>query len=583
MWRLTNVFKEALRKRLCALYGEQPVDRLLERIALIAGRYNYLEERCSDEQPCWDQQSCVFITYGDMIRCEEEPGLATLERFAREYLHGLVTVIHLLPFFPSSSDGGFSVINYREVDPALGSWDNVEMLGQEFRLMVDLVLNHVSSRSKWFEDYRGAIAPARDYFIEVDPETDLSQVVRPRTSPLLTPVTTVKGEKHVWTTFSEDQIDLNYANPDVLLEMMDILLGYINRGAVIVRLDAIAYLWKEIGTPCINHPCTHQIVKLLRDLFEHITPGALLLTETNLPHAENVSYFGDGDEAHMVYQFSLAPLLLHTIHSGSAAHLTRWARSLSSPPPGCTFLNFTASHDGIGIRPLEGLLDPQEIDHLVAVVKQCGGYVSSRSGKGGEEVVYELNITYFDALQDPERSDDIPWHLHRFFCSQVIMLGLRGLPAVYFHSLVGGRNNAREVAETGIKRMVNRGRWKDDELRRLLNDPQSLNAMVYSRYAELLRRRSTLAAFHPDAVQEVFDGPESLFVLGRRTLSGSPLFCVHNVTGRAQLFDPGEVVGLGGTSTTFLDHLSDQTVTATVELEPYRCMWLEPLPEQTTG
>lgn len=577
MWRLTNVFKEALRPRLAKLYGQQQVDRLLERIALVAGRYNYLEERCSFDSPCWDEHSCILITYGDMLHKPGEPGLVTLERFAGDFLEGIVTVIHILPFFPASSDDGFSVVDYRQVDPALGTWDDVECLGLKFRLMFDLVLNHVSSKSKWFDDFRGAIAPAREYFIDVPPGVDLSQVVRPRALPLLTSVTTVKGEKQVWTTFSDDQIDLDFTNPDVMLEMMDILLGYINRGAAIIRLDAIAYLWKEIGTPCINHPYTHEVVKIFRDVVENVTPGTLLLTETNLPHEENFSYFGTGDEAHIVYQFSLAPLLVHAIQSGTARYLSRWAKSLSPPPPGCTFLNFTASHDGIGVRPLEGLLTQKEIDDLAESVRQCGGFVSSRTGENGKEQPYELNITYFDAMQDAAGSDDLEWQVLRFFCSQIIMLGMRGIPAIYFHSLTGGRNDRQGVDETGMKRRVNRGRWKDEELRKLLADSESLSAIIFNKYTELLRTRAKIAAFHPDALQVVLEADDGLFVFRRLPVAGYPLFCIHNVTGQQQPLNMQTLLE-ESQARYFKDHLSGKEYPAEVLLEPYQCLWLEKLP-----
>lgn len=576
MWRLINVFKEALRPRLAVLYGEQQVDRLLERIALVAGRYSYLEERRSLESPCWDEQSCILITYGDMLHKYDEPGLVTLERFACDFLEEVVTVIHILPFFPASSDDGFSVIDYRQVDPALGTWDDVERLGLKFRLMFDLVVNHVSSKSKWFDDFRGAIAPARDYFLDIVPGTDLSQVVRPRELPLLTSVTTVKGEKQVWTTFSDDQVDLNFANPDVMLEMLDILLGYINRGAAILRLDAIAYLWKEIGTPCINHPYTHEVVKVFRDVVENVTPGTLLLTETNIPHEENVSYFGAGDEAQMVYQFSLAPLLLHAIQSGTTQHLTSWAKSLSAPPPGCTFLNFTASHDGIGVRPLEGLLTQEEIVDLAETVRQCGGFVSSRTGENGIEQPYELNITYFDAMQDVVRSGDLEWQALRFFCSQIIMLGMRGIPGIYFHSLTGGRNDHQGAVESGIKRRVNRRRWKEKELRNLLRDPESLSATIFTRYRELLRTRAGMAAFHPDALQEVLEVADGLFVFRRLPTVGIPLLCIHNITGDKQSLDL-QALGRELRAEVFKDHISGRECKPEMVLEPYQCLWLEKL------
>ncbi len=573
MWRLINTFKERLRPRLEMLYPEHNTDRLLERIALMASRYNYLEERCRKDQPCWDQTSVLLITYGDMLLHPEKKPLFTLHRFLKKHLYYVVTGIHVLPFFPYSSDDGFSVIDYRRVNRELGTWNDITNISRDFRLMVDLVINHVSSHSHWFEDYVGGVAPARDYFIEVDPDTDLSMVVRPRTTPLLTPVETIAGKRWVWTTFSPDQVDLNYKNPDVLLEMLDILLGYVARGAAIIRLDAIAYLWKEIGTPCINLPQTHELVRLLRDVVDNVTPGVLLLTETNLPHEQNISYFGQGDEAHLVYQFSLPPLLLHTLHSGSARHLRQWAAQLEPPPEGCAFLNFTASHDGIGVRPLEGLLHPEEIEQLVATVRACGGLVSCRRGEDGVEQPYELNITYFDALRDPKNPDDEELHVRRFFCSQIIMLGLRGIPAIYFHSLTATANDLEGVKATGQNRAINRRRWQEEELRELLKDHETLTARVFHRYIELLRLRRRQTAFHPDAEQEVLDLPDSLFGIVRIPPHDRVIVCLHNVSPADQEVSMKKLGPFAGRSTLH-DLLSGKEFHDTVKLEPYQCCWL---------
>lgn len=574
MWRLFRSFKKTLLARLVGLYGEENVNRLLERFALVCGRYSFLEKQCSVDAPCWDERSCIVITYGDMVTRADAPPLATLHRFLVDYLGEVVTGVHLLPFFPYSSDDGFSVIDYRQVDPALGRWDDVRRIGDDFRLMVDLVLNHVSSRSGWFHDYIGAIAPARDYFIDVEGGLDLSRVVRPRTSPLLTPVHTVKGERQVWTTFSADQVDLNYKNPDVLLEIVDIMLGYIKNNAGIIRLDAIAYLWKEIGTQCINLPETHQVVKLLRDIIENVTPGTLLLTETNLPHEENISYFGKGDEAHLVYQFSLPPLLLHTLQSGSSAHLRQWVSDLAPPPPGCNFVNFAASHDGIGVRPLEGLLSAEEIARLADVVRTCGGYVSSRSTPDGGEQPYELNITYFDAMADPLRPDDIARQLQRFLCSQTIMLSLQGIPAIYFHSFTGTRNNVRGVEATGIYRAVNRGRWRDEELRSLLDNPETITGQVFRGYTSLLTKRADQPAFHPDAEQQLVATADYLFVIERLPGKGPPVTCIHNVTGENHQVALEDLGTRRAKRTGAWDIINDEEIGSTLSLGPYQCRWL---------
>lgn len=359
-------FRRRAHDHLAFLYGPRANEVLRRLTTLLAHQAPPLHSRGEASVPLWSERDQWLIGYGDSLLDGERPPLEVLGDFLDTRLPDTFSGVHVLPFFPWSSDDGFSVIHYREVDPALGDWPQVRALAERRDLAVDLVLNHVSRESLWFVDYLTGSQPGRDYFIEMDPETDLSAVVRPRSSPLLVPVPTRRGTRHLWATFSEDQIDLNFANPDVLLEFIGILLFYLSQGARIVRLDAIAYLWKRVGTPCIHLPETHEVVRLLRAVVDHVAPGTLLLTETNVPHHENLSYFGlerlaeggEPDEAHLVYQFSLPPLLLHTLTGGDATLLASWLESLPELPPGCSYLNFTASHDGIGVRPLEGWLPP---------------------------------------------------------------------------------------------------------------------------------------------------------------------------------------------------------------------------------
>jgi len=564
-----------MRKRLNHLYGPNEVEHCLERMVALVGRYGVGLEGFS-EAPRWSEASSVLITYGDMVKNGDEPPLKVLKRFADQHLAGAIDTLHLLPFCPYSSDDGFSVIDYREVDPDLGNWKEIQQVGRGFRLMFDLVLNHVSRKSKWFEDYVSNIAPYRDFFIEVDQEADLSAVTRPRNLPLLTPVHTRHGNTHLWTTFSDDQIDLDFSNSDVLFEFLDILLFYISNGMTIVRLDAIAYLWKKIGTSCIHLPQTHEIIKLIRDLLDMVAPEVILLTETNVPHEENISYFGTGDEAHMVYQFSLPPLLLHALMNGNASHLTKWAASLGELPPSCTYLNFTASHDGIGVRPLQGIIPDKELLRLAERVKELGGHVSSKANSDGSESPYELNITYFDALgDDPETVTDL--HLARFLCSQTVAMELCGVPAVYFHSLTATRNNYAGVEETGRARTINRRKWKEDELNAILSDSRSPASRVLKEYTRRLQLRSQHKVFHPDAAQTIIDfGPE-LFVV-KREWEKERVVCISNFTDRYMEWKVDDRLDGMNQADSCSDILTGRRFMGegkVVDLEAYQTVWLQ--------
>jgi glycosidase len=576
---LPSHIMERIGRRLATLYGDAPKQRLLERIALLAGRYGVgvcPGEDCS--KPLWDEGDTILITYGDMVRCAGERPLRTLHRFLDKYLRGIVSGVHILPFFPSSSDDGFAVMDFRQVDPSLGNWDDIRGIGEDYTLMSDLVLNHASAQSAWFRRFVNGIAPERDYFIRIEPETDLSAVVRPRSLPLLTPAQTPMGECWVWTTFSADQVDLNFANPDVLFEMLDILLLYVHQGARIIRLDAIAYLWKIPGASCIHLPQTHEVVKLLRDVLEMLAPGVILLTETNVPQSENISYFGAADEARMVYQFSLPPLLLHALHSGQSRYLRQWVEALPAPPAGCTYFNFTASHDGIGMRPLEGLLPAAEFDGLVTAMRQRGAQVSTRRKADGSDSPYELNITYFDALSDPGQAES-DMHLARFFCSQTIMLSLQGIPGIYFNSLIGGRNDTVGMESSGRARSINRQKWDEASLVQQLDDSGGIMQRLFNEYLRRIRLRSSCKAFHPDAGQRILPCAEGVFALLRTAVDGSErLLLLANLTAEPLQQSTAEV--LASFSQSFWHELiQDQQIDGgsldSLRLAPYQTLWLQ--------
>ncbi|PWQ97006.1 alpha-amylase [Leucothrix arctica] len=559
------------------LYTKEQSKELVEKLQ---ERLNHYQEALAKTnfKPKWDEQDVVLISYGDTITSkEEDASLRCLKDFADSWLKDAFNIIHLLPIFPYTSDDGFSVADYRTIRSDLGDWKDVNALGNNFELMFDFVLNHCSRVSLYFADFRSDRDPYRDFFIYEDPKADWSKVVRPRSSPLLTEIPTHDGLRHVWTTFSADQVDLNYRNPNVLLEMIDILFFYLTQGSRITRLDAIAFLWKEVGTNCLHLPQTHEVVKLMRDLVEHACPGAILLTETNVPHEENISYFGDGDEAQMVYQFSLPPLLLHAIHSGTTEYLYDWLKNLSPPPAGCTYFNFTASHDGIGVRPLEGLLPDEELKQLLDDMRAGGAYVSTRRNTDGVDVPYEINVTYYDAFRNPGHQS-APWQVSRFLLSQTVALSLRGIPGVYLHSLLGTPNDHKRVEVTGMTRAINRHQWDIDELSALLEVNESSTSILLNEYTRRIKVRREQPAFHPDAEQMVLDLDDQLLGIMRVSESGQKIVALYNFTKTFRLVNNVVLRALlGSEMNDWIDLLSDQPIAqenGVLKLKPYACHWL---------
>ncbi len=576
--------KERIRDHLTFLYGAVRAAPIVEQLGQ---RLDQFREQHPDllavptSRDRLSQDDVILITYGDQFRAPGQSPLRTLAEVLNTTLRDVVGGVHILPFYPYSSDDGFSVIDYTAVDPQLGGWADLEPLRAGYRLMFDAVINHISAQSAWFQAFLRGELGADTRFIIMDPATDLSQVTRPRTTPLLTPFETPTGTKYVWTTFSADQIDLNYASPDLLLEIVDVLLLYVARGAALIRLDAIGYLWKEAGTRCIHLPQAHRVVQLCRAVLDAVAPDVLLITETNVPHADNISYFGDGaNEAQLVYQFPLAPLTLNAFHSGSARHLTQWAAGLATPSGSTAFFNFLASHDGIGVVPASGILSPAEVADLVARAEAHGGRVSSKNNPDGTQSPYELNITLFDALSNPnDAAEDQARKVDRFVAANAIMLALQGVPGIYVHSLVGSPNYHAGLRQTGRFRSINREKWERAEFERRLADPQRHERAVFERLAELIRIRRSQAAFHPNGPQRVLAAGDALFTLLRSSPDGREhILCVHNVSGHPQTLRIDDVPELAGA---VLHDLVDETSLAAgeqaIELEvgPYQVCWIK--------
>lgn len=523
----------------------------------------------------WDQSDIAVITYGDTITDSGQRPLQTLYRFLDTHLTGLVNCVHVLPFFPWTSDDGFAVLDYSSVNESLGTWEDIEQIAGHFRLMGDLVINHCSSRSPWFENFKAGIDPGQGYFMTAEPTDALDAVVRPRTSPLLMPVETRDGLQHVWCTFSHDQVDFDFRNPAVLEEFIRIIRLHLDHGVRIFRLDAVAFLWKKVGTPCINLPETHEVIRLLRTLIEHAEPDCLIITETNIPNRENLTYFGNANEAHAIYNFSLPPLLVYTLLSGNSQYLSQWLMTMPPAQNGTTYFNFIASHDGIGMRPAEGLLADEEIDAFLDALQSFGGLLSWRADAGGRKKVYEVNIALFDALQGTLSGFD-EHGVNRFVCAHAVMLSLEGIPAFYIHSLLGTRNDHRRVEHTGHNRSINRSQWDYGELEVLLANTGGHHRDIFDRLRRLIALRRDQPAFHPNATQFTLQMAEGLFGFWRQSMDRrQSIFCIFNISAEHRILNLSDI------NLVLTDHwhdlISGQAYpegNEAVALEPYQALWI---------
>jgi len=583
--------------RLRVLYSEQVARATmleLERILTVfyAHKPRKLIERDKnfDPQERFSQKDIILITYGDLMRDKESSPLATLARFCDTYLKGTINTLHILPFFPSSSDKGFSIIDFETVDPNLGSWLDIEDLENRYQLMFDSVINHVSSKSRWFSEFLNNNPYYKDFFITFKSREDLTPeqrrlIFRPRTSKILTEFQSLKGPVYVWTTFSPDQIDLNYKNPNVLLRLVEILLMYVRHGADIIRLDAVMYLWTEPGTGCAHLEQTHEIVKLFRDLLDVVAQRVALITETNVPHDENITYFGNGhDEAQMVYNFALPPLVLHSFYTENATILSTWAKSLKKVSNTATFFNFLDSHDGIGLMAVKNILGKEDIDYMIERAEVHGGYISYKTAEDGTEVPYEINITWYSALNLKGSEEDISFQVKRFIASRSIALVIQGVPGIYLHSLFGTHNDHEAVEDTHRKRAVNRTAVDADSIMESMNYPHSKKSRINRDLGRLIEIRTKNRAFHPNGDQEILMISPCVFtVLRTSPEKDQHILTMTNVTSK-ECHSEISLSEIDSSESQWYDLIGEKAFLAEnqklrITLQPYDVIWLQPSSE----
>ena len=564
-----NFRKKSIEERLRSIYSEGDAKKADKMLFDLIEKYS---KKIVSNPHHMTQEDVILITYGDQVIHPGEEPLATLDRFLMHNVKDVINSVHILPFYPYSSDDGFSVIDYKDVSPRMGSWDDVEKLSENFALMFDGVINHISQYSYWFKSFLENEEKYKEFFVEVEEGVDLSLVVRPRALPLIHEYRDVDEKvRRVWTTFSKDQVDLNYANYKVMVAVIDVLLFYVLKGAKLIRLDAIAFLWKEIGTDCIHLPQTHEAIQLMRDVIHKVAPEVVIITETNVPHRENVSYFGSGDdEAQMVYNFALPPLAAHTILSGDTKALKDWAKDLSLPSDKVCFFNFIASHDGCGVRPVADLLSEDELSNIIVNVESNGGFVSYRGMADGGKAPYELNASYIDIIS--KNDEEISLRAKKFMLIQALKLAMPGVPGVYFHSLVGSVSDIDGVRRSGVLRSINREKLNYDYLKQELNEEGSLRSLIFNEYKKLLYIRKKEDAFDPYGEFEVLDCEDGLFSLLRKSKNGDfNILSINNFKnmsiscklpsflkeGAIDLINEKEVVGVN------------------VEVAPYETLWIK--------
>ena len=571
---------EELRLSLREIYpehSEEEINSVWSQLLQILDPYHVNRDTSElENESIWDSSSVVLITYPDAIYRKDESTLKTLAEFVKNRLGGLSSVIHVLPFLPSTSDGGFSVSNHEKIEENFGDWNDLKNLAITHKVMADLVLNHVSSSHPWVHQFLKTEEPGSSYIVAPSQIDIWEEVIRPRNSSLFTNVKTDKGFKNVWTTFGPDQIDVDWRNPYIFLEFLKLLVRYINNGSEWIRLDAIAFIWKEPHTTCLHLDPVHLIVKLLNKCLKIIKPSAVLITETNVPEEENLSYLTDGDEANLAYNFTLPPLLLEAIYTGKTDLLNNWLSNWNELPSCTSLLNFTSSHDGIGLRALEGIMENNRVHNLLVESEKRGGLVSHRRMSNGKDQPYELNISWWSAMSHIG-SDITLLQFERFLLSQVFTLSLKGVPAFYLPSILASPNDLDTFRKTGQRRDLNREKFEANKLIDLLKNFDSPASKNISYLSHIVKVRSRLRAFHPEACMKCISTDIDNCIIFQRGSGEDRVYVICNMSEKClniKLLNELDLLELDSTKS-LIDNISGSILNVDkFQLNPYQVVWV---------
>ncbi|MCK5211812.1 sugar phosphorylase [Candidatus Parcubacteria bacterium] len=559
-----------LKEKLKILYGSKADEAHQELTKIISQYKKKNAKKSTNSDPIFSEKDVMLICYADHVQESGVKTLQTMRLFLRKYAKGIINRVHFLPFFDHSEfDIGFSVKNYNKVHEDYGDWEDIKKIGEDFSFMFDLVLNHASIQGDIANKQLAGDKNYKDFFLILDEKIDTAKVFRPRTHPLFTEVSTKDGKKYAWTTFSEDQVDWNFKNPKVLIEMIKTLLLYFENGAQAIRLDAVAYIWKKLGTACFDLEECHIVVQIFRDVFRECEPRAWAIAETVLPHEKNIEYLGNGqNESHFVYNFALETLLLHTFLEADTSVANEFFDRISNDfSEETSILNLSVSHDGLHVIPAKGVLNNKQ---MMAVAKDCekkGAKVLYRTLEGGKGKTepYELNISYPSAIEGVEK----------YLASQAIQLALKGVPLIYLNNLIGAENWSEGVKKLGYSRAINRQKFDYKTLVKTLRSKNSRQAKIYTGYKKLLKIRTSEPLFSPSANQNILEIDKRVLAIHRSSRSKN-LIALTNVSDNMielssvkikNILDKEKAINI-------IDN-SKINIKDKIRLHPYSIMWLK--------
>jgi len=580
-----------IKQILLDIYGADDVNIMIREIGFIVQAFKFgLSQERADKLALAKKnhrKDYVLISYPDSIidSTGEKKPLQALKKFLSRTRMGMV---HILPFYPWDADRGFSVENYGKVDPASGSWQDIDQINKDVDIMFDFVKNHASINNRLIQDalihrhlpeddplYKRSYDDHKDYVIAYTHEQSMdlerkgafSNVVRPRNHELLTEYHIIKvvycdgkikkamvkaflgqylkwkyrvvkkknnkmdiiiegssegkrsdiavkimpeeeillGGGKVWTTFSREevegieetrQVDLNYRNPNVFAEAVIIALAYLERGAAVLRLDAIGYLWKEIGSTCIHEKKTHRIIQAMQAILKEAAPGVITVAEVNEPQEEAFKYIGDNDRpgTDMAYQFVHFPLAVYSILTGDAGYYRRWIDTIIEYGAK-QFVLVYGSHDGMGLKPIMNILPKNELARMeIMLISKYGAKPNKARLSNNEEITYEICATPWNLINNPNVKEDIALQIKRYITVAMLGMAHRALRAFYINSYIGAPNFAGFLDEN---RTINRERFEEDMLFSELDDPESHKGIIMQILNTIIGKCTHQAAFDP--------------------------------------------------------------------------------------
>lgn len=422
----------------------------------------------------------VLITYADSIG----ENLKELVNVLKEHFKGVVGGVHILPFFPSSADRGFAPITYEEVDSNFGNWNQINSLGEDFYLMFDFMVNHISRQSKYFADFAKNKDKSKyaDFFIRykdfwpngVPTKDDMNLVYKRKDRDPSVEINFADGTKEdLWCTFDSEQVDINLSSKVANEFIKDSLVGMVKNGAKIIRLDAFAYTTKKVGTNCFFvEPDIWEILDNIKKLLEPYSVEVLPEIHEHYTIQLEIAKRG-----YWVYDFALPMIMLYTIYSCSKTRLVEWLKK-------CPEKQFTTldTHDGIGVVDVVDLLTDEEIEKTKEYLFSKGANVKKAYNSSAYNNLdcYQINCTYYSALGN---NDDA------YILSRAIQFFAPGIPQVYYVGALAGENDIELVEKTKQGRDINRHNYSVQEIQENIERP------VVKRLMNLMKFRNSYSAF----------------------------------------------------------------------------------------